>query len=196
MAVSPIEPLAITALPQSRGARILASVTLIVAGTMLLWISSKIKVPFYPVPMTLQTLVLFLIAATYGWRLAGATVAAYLIEGAFGLPVFTGTPEKGLGLAYMMGPTGGYLAGYLAAAVIVGYAIEAGWGRRLSTTFAAMLVGEVVLLASGFAWLAVLFGFDKAFAFGIGPFIVPDLVKVALAASVVTATSTLVTRRR
>lgn len=195
MAATSYEPVAVTALPQSRAGRLLASAGLVIAGSVLLWLSAKISVPFFPVPMTLQTLVLFLIAAAYGSRLAVSTVGLYLIEGAAGLPVFAGTPEKGLGLAYMIGPTGGYLAGYLVAAAIVGYAIESGWGRRLSTTFAAMLAGEVALLLFGFAWLAVLFGIEKAFAFGVGPFILADLVKIALAASLVVASGTLIARK-
>ncbi|MFZ1681864.1 MAG: biotin transporter BioY, partial [Rhizobiaceae bacterium] len=102
---------------------------LVVAGSLALWASAKFQVPFYPVPMTLQTLVLFLIAATYGPRLAVATVGLYLVEGAVGLPVFAGAPEKGIGLAYMAGPTGGYLAGYLAAAGLVSLAVARGWAR-------------------------------------------------------------------
>lgn len=195
MAAMSYEPVAITALPQSRAGRLLASAGLVIAGSVLLWLSAKISVPFFPVPMTLQTLALFLIAATYGSRLAVSTVGLYLVEGAVGLPVFAGTPEKGIGLAYMVGPTGGYLAGYLVAAAIVGYAVESGWGRRLVTTFAAMLAGEVALLLFGFAWLAVLFGVEKAFAFGVGPFILADLVKIALAASLVTVSGSLIARK-
>lgn len=196
MAAMPYEPVAITALPQSRAGRLLASAALVIAGSVLLWLSAKISVPFFPVPMTLQTLALFLIAATYGSRLAVSTVGLYLVEGAVGLPVFAGTPEKGIGLAYMVGPTGGYLAGYLVAAAIVGYAVESGWGRRLWSMFAAMLIGEAALLLTGFAWLTVLLGADKAFAFGIGPFIVTDLVKIMLAASLVAAGGALVVRSR
>lgn len=195
MAATSYKPVAIAALPQSRAGRLVASAGLIVAGSLMLWLSAKIKVPFYPVPMTLQTLVLFLIAAAYGSRLAVATVGLYLLEGALGLPVFAGTPEKGIGIAYMFGPTGGYLAGYVVAAAIVGLAMDAGWGRRLSTTLAAMLAGEAAILLLGFAWLAVLLGMDKAFAFGVGPFIVTDAVKVVLAASLVAATGTLALRR-
>lgn len=196
MAETSYEPVAIASLPQSRAGRLLVTAGLVIAGSLLLWLSAKIRVPFYPVPMTLQTLALFLIAASYGSRLAVATVGLYLIEGALGLPVFAGTPEKGIGLAYMFGPTGGYLAGYLVAAAIVGFAVETGWARRLWSMFAAMLIGEAALLFMGFAWLAVLLGSDKAFAFGIGPFIVTDLVKIALAAALVTATDILIARNR
>lgn len=173
------------------GNSLAAKVLLVVAGSLLLWVSAKTKVPFYPVPMTLQTLALFGIAAAYGMRLGVATVALYLLEGAIGLPVFAGTPEKGIGLAYMFGPTGGYLASYLIAAAIVGYAVDRGLGRNPFKLFGAMLVAETVILGMGFAWLAYLFGSEKALAFGVGPFIVTDLVKIALAACLVPAVSAL-----
>jgi biotin transport system substrate-specific component len=173
------------------GQSIAAKILLVVAGSLVLWVSAKIKVPFYPVPMTLQTLAIFGIAAAYGLRLGVATVALYLIEGAFGLPVFAGTPEKGIGLAYMFGPTGGYLASYLLAAAIVGYAVERGLGRNPFKLFGAMLVAEVVILSMGFAWLAYLLGVEKAFAFVVGPFIIADLVKIALAACLVPAVAAL-----
>jgi biotin transport system substrate-specific component len=183
--------LAPSLLPQDRALRLAGLVLLAIAGSLLMWVSAKIKVPFYPVPMTLQTLALFGIAAAYGMRLGVATIALYLIEGALGLPVFAGTPEKGIGLAYMFGPTGGYLASYMIAAAIVGYAVDRGLGRNPFKLFGAMLVAEVVILGMGFAWMAYLFGAEKAFAFGVGPFIVTDLVKIALAASLVPAVTAL-----
>lgn len=177
------------------GDSLAAKLLLVVAGSLVLWVSAKIKVPFYPVPMTLQTLALFGIAAAYGLRLGVATVALYLIEGALGLPVFAGTPEKGIGLAYMFGPTGGYLVSYLFAAAIVGYAVERGLGRNPFKLFGAMLVAEVVILSMGFAWLAWLLGSEKAFAFGVGPFIYADLVKIALASCLVPAIAALFSKR-
>lgn len=188
--------LAPSLLPQGRALRLAGLVLLAIAGSLLMWVSAKIKVPFYPVPMTLQTLALFGIAAAYGMRLGVATIALYLIEGALGLPVFAGTPEKGIGLLYMAGPTGGYLASYIIAAAIVGYAVDRGLGRNPFKLFGAMLVAEVVILAMGFAWMAYLFGMEKAFAFGVGPFIVTDLVKIALAACLVPAVTALLTRAK
>ena len=94
---------------------LLRNVLLAVAGSIALWISAKIQIPFYPVPVSMQTLVVLLIGMAFGWKLGGATVALYLMEGLAGLPVFAGTPEKGIGLAYMVGPTGGYLLGFLIA---------------------------------------------------------------------------------
>lgn len=176
------------------GDSLAVKIMLVVVGSLVLWVSAKIKVPFYPVPMTLQTLALFTIVAAYGRKLGLATVALYLIEGAAGLPVFAGTPEKGIGFAYMVGPTGGYLASYLVAAAIVGYAVERGFGRNPFKLFGAMLIAEVVILSMGFAWLAYLLGTEKAFAFGVGPFIITDLVKIGLAAAIVPAVTALFAR--
>ena len=190
--------LAPSLLPQDRVLRLAGFVLLAIAGSLLMWVSAKIKVDFYPlpVPMTLQTLALFGIAAAYGMRLGVATIALYLIEGALGLPVFAGTPEKGIGLTYMFGPTGGYLASYMIAAAIVGYAVDRGLGRNPYKLFGAMLVAEIVILGMGMAWLAYLFGAEKAFAFGVGPFIVTDLVKIALAACLVPAVTALISRAK
>ena len=115
---------------------------LAVAGSLLLWASAKINVPFWPVPMTMQTFVVLGLGAAFGWRLGMATVALYLLEGAFGLPVFAGTPEKGIALAYMTGPTGGYLAGFVLAAGVTGWLAERGFDRNYLTTAAAMLIGR------------------------------------------------------
>ena len=199
MAYSTSSPaLAPSLLPQDRALRIAGMVLLAIAGSLLMWVSAKIKVDFYPlpVPMTLQTLALFGIAAAYGMRLGVATLALYLIEGALGLPVFAGTPEKGIGLAYMFGPTGGYLASYMIAAAIVGYAVDKGFGRNVFKLFGAMLVAEVVILGMGAAWLAYLLGTEKALASGVGPFIVTDLVKIALAACAVPAVTALFSRAK
>lgn len=180
-------PLVSITLPDDRVARVAAQVLLAFAGTLLLAVAAKISVPFWPVPMTLQTLAVFAIGAGYGRNLAVATVLLYLAEGAIGLPVFT----QGAGLAYMAGPTGGYLLGFVIAAGIAGWAADRGFDRNPVKLFGAMLVGELVILALGAAWLAVLFGADKALALGVGPFIVGDLVKIALAAAIVPAAWTL-----
>jgi biotin transport system substrate-specific component len=167
---------------------------LAVGGALLITLAAKVQVPFWPVPMTLQTMVIFALAGAYGMRLAGATVALYLFEGAMGLPVFVGTPEKGIGLLYMAGPTGGYLAGFLVMALIVGWAADRGWSRNPFKLGGAMLIGEFVMLTMGAVWIAVLFGVDKAFAWGVGPFIVTDIVKLAIAACLVPATWALLRR--
>ena len=132
--------------------------------------------------MTLQTLAVLIIGMAYGWRLGAATVALYLAQGAVGLPVFAGTPEKGIGLAYMIGPTGGYLVGFLLAAMAVGYLAERGWDRNIFTTAGAMLIGNALIYIPGLFWLGSLIGWDKAIQFGIQPFLLADLFKLVLAA--------------
>ena len=185
-------PLVTVALPQDRPARLIAQTLLVIGGTVLLALAAKVTVPFWPVPMTLQTLAVFLISAAYGRNLAVATVLAYLLEGAIGLPVFA----TGAGLAYMAGPTGGYLLGFVAAAAIVGEAADRGFDRNVFLLFGAMMLGEVVILALGALWLAVLIGGEKALSFGVGPFIVTDVVKIALAATIIRAMVSATTQRR
>lgn len=182
--------------PDSPAQRLAWYVLLAVIGTAVLAVSAKIRVPLWPVDASLQTLAVFAIAASFGMRLATATVLLYLVEGALGLPVFQGTPERGIGLAYMVGPTGGYLVGFVAAAAIVGWGADRGWSRNPFKLFGVMLAGEIVLLALGALWLAYLFGPQQAFAFGIGPFIVTDLLKIALAACLVPALWSVLRRLR
>jgi biotin transport system substrate-specific component len=129
-------------------------------------------------------------------RLAVATLVLYMLEGAMGFPVFQSTPEKGIGLAYMVGTTGGYLAGFVVMAAIAGWAADRGFDRNPFKLFGALLVAEVIMMAMGFAWLATIIGAEKAWQFGVVPFIVPDLVKVALAASLVPAVWSLLPRRK
>ena len=156
---------------------------LVLAGSFAIAVAAHIKVPFWPVPMTLQTLAIFAIAAAYGRNLAILTVIAYLAEGAAGLPVFV----NGSGLAYFAGPTTGYLAGFVLAAAVTGAAADRGWGANPFKLFGANLAGEIIILALGAAWIAAMFGSDKAFAWGVGPFIATDLVKIALASALVPA---------
>jgi len=158
------------------------NLALVVVGTALLAISAKLKIPFYPVPMTMQTLVVLGLGMVYGWKLGFSTVGVYLAAGALGMPVFAGTPEKGIGLAYMMGPTGGYLLGFLVAALVVGYLAEKGWDRRVATTFLAMLIGNIAIYVPGLLWLGSVVGWDKpVLAWGMTPFLVGDLVKIVIA---------------
>lgn len=175
---------------------ILRAVALVVLGTAFLTLSAKIKVPFWPVPMTMQTFAVMALAAAYGMRLGGATVLAYLAEGAAGLPVFTGTPEQGIGLAYMMGPTGGYLVGFLLAALLVGWFADRGWSRSVWKLGAVMLLANVVLFAPGLLWLGQVIGWDKpVLALGLYPFVLGGIAKTALAAALVPALWTVVGRR-
>lgn len=157
------------------------NIALMIAGSLLLTVSAKVQVPFYPVPMTMQTLVVMLLGFAFGWRLAGATVLFYLAQGAMGLPVFAGTPEKGLGIAYMVGPTGGYLLGFFLSALLCGFLAERGWDRTPLGIAAAMLLATALTYASGLAWLGNLIGWDKpVLAYGMIPFLYGDLLKVVL----------------
>ena len=191
-----VRPLATLALPESGAARFLAQVALVVAGTLLLTLASKTKVVLGPVDMNLGTLGVFVIAATFGFRLGLATLLLYMAEGAAGLPVFQSTPEKGIGLAYMLGTTGGYLVGYVVAAAIVGWAADRGWDRNPVQLFGATLAGSAVILVLGFAWLSGLIGVEKAWLFGVVPFVLTDVVKAALAAAVVPAVWSLLPSKR
>jgi biotin transport system substrate-specific component len=157
-------------------------------------LSAKINLPLPYVPMTLQTLMVLVIGAAYGWWLAGLTVIAYLAAGAAGLPVFAGPAG---GLAPLMGPTAGYLAGFVLAAVITGWFSERGWDRSVGLMFVAMALGHIVILGCGFLWLALgaKLGFAKAWSVGVGPFVAASLVKNTLGAVVVPAFRRLLDRR-
>lgn len=179
-------------LPAEGATRLAGFALLAVLGSVALAISAHITVPLYPVNATLQTLVLFTLAAAYGRNLAVATLLLYLAEGAMGAPVFT----SGAGLAYLFaGPTTGYLAGFVIAAAIVGHAADNGHDRSPVRLFGFMLIGEVVILGLGALWLAGLFGVEKAIAWGIGPFIVTDLIKIVLASCLVPAVWALLRRK-
>ena len=169
----------------SRALALARFAALAVAGALAMTLSAKAQVPFYPVPLTLQTLVLLVLGATLGWRMAVASIAIYLLEGALGLPVFAFTPEKGVGLAYMAGPTGGFLASYAFAAGLIGWFAERGANRSVLKRAGVMIVAEIIVFSMGFGWLSTFIGAEKAWAFGVAPFLVPDAIKVALAASLV-----------
>ena len=166
------------------------SATVVLVGSLLLTLSAKIQVPFWPVPMTMQTFAIMVLAAAFGARLGLATTLFYLAQGAAGLPVFAGTPEKGIGLAYMMGPTGGYLVGFAIAAYVIG------WDRSILRLGTAMLAGHVLVFVPGYIWLAYLIGPDKAWTFGVMPFLAASVFKTALAALVVPAAWQLTPRRQ
>ncbi|WP_299377575.1 biotin transporter BioY [uncultured Kiloniella sp.] len=161
---------------------LLTKMLMVLVGSLALWASAKIQIPFYPVPMTMQTTVVFMIGMAYGWRLGGLTIMLYLFEGAMGLPVFSGTPEKGLGLVYMMGTTGGYLLGFFFAAVLLGWLAEKGWDRNYISTAVAMILGNAVIYSFGLLWLGSVVGWDKPLLeWGMLPFLMGDAVKLALA---------------
>ena len=188
-------PLVSLALPEKGVARYAMLALLAISGTLLLTLAAKTKVVLGPVDLYLGNLAMLAMAAAFGLRLGLATFLLYLAEGAMGFPVFQSTPEKGIGIAYMMGTTGGYLFGMILATALVGWAADRGFDRNPIKLFAVMLVGVALILGFGYAWLATLIGAEKAWQFGVMPFIVPDLVKAALAASAVPAVWALFARR-
>lgn len=169
--------------PHSRVA-LTSRVIAILLGTVLLALSAKVQVPFWPVPMTMQTLVVLLLGTAYGARLAVATVLLYLAEGLAGLPVFAGV---GAGPAYMAGPTAGYLVGFIAAAWLAGALAERGWDRSLLGVTAAMALGHGVVFVPGIAWLATFLGIDKAIAVGLLPFLGGTVLKTLLGTALMQA---------
>lgn len=154
------------------------SLALMLVGVGILAVSARIQVPFYPVPVTMQTLAVMVIAMAYGSKLGTATLFSYMLAGFLGAPVFAG----GAGFAYMAGPTGGYLAGFLLAGMVLGALADRGWTRNWQTTAAAMIVGTAIIYLLGVAWLSQLIGFDKAITFGLVPFIYGDILKLVIAA--------------
>ena len=161
-------------------------------GSILLAISSKIKIPFYPVPMTMQTFVVVLIGMLYGWKLGVFTVALYLFEGAIGLPVFAGTPEKGIGLIYFTGPTMGYLMGFLLAVFISGYFypkiktseqnVENLLGKLIiSVKFFVLFVASMLsIYILGIIWLSNFVGWEKVLVLGVYPFVLAEMFKISI----------------
>jgi biotin transport system substrate-specific component len=157
------------------------TVLLALGGTAALALSAKVQIPFWPVPMTMQSLVVLLIGIGYGSRLAAITLLAYIAEGLSGLPVFAGSSA---GPAYIAGPTGGYLVGFLAAATFIGWLGERGWDRSFWRAAIAMTLGHILLFVPGVLWLAVLFGWPKAIAVGVTPFIAATVLKTALGVAI------------
>jgi biotin transport system substrate-specific component len=150
---------------------------LVALGVGVLAAAAHIAIPFWPVPMTMGSGTVLLLSAVYGSGLAEATLLAYLAAGALGMPVFA----SGAGLAYLAGPTGGYLLGYLLAASFMGFCASRGWMRGIPGTVAAFLVGVVLIYVPGVAWLGVLMGMQKAVAFGLEPFLPAEATKLAMA---------------
>ena len=159
--------------------KIIRYLFLALIGSIILAISSKIKIPFYPVPMTMQTMVVIMIGVGFGYKLGLATVALYLVEGIIGLPVFSGTPEKGIGLIYFTGPTMGYLLGFLVAAFISGKFV---YDNNLIKNFFKLFFATSFIYILGMIWLGNLIGWDKPiFKLGAQPFLLAELLKILIA---------------
>ena len=159
--------------------RLIKNFLVILIATLFLAISSKIKIPFYPVPMTMQTLIVLIIGIGFGWKLGVATIALYLFEGMIGLPVFSGTPEKGIGLVYFTGPTMGYLIGFLVTAFVAG---KLKYDNNIIINFLKLTFAVSFIYILGILWLGGLLGWDKPiFKLGAQPFLLAELFKILLA---------------
>ena len=158
----------------------LKKILFIFIGTILLTISAKIKIPFYPVPMTMQTFVVLFLGISFGYKIGLATVGLYLLEGIIGLPVFSNSPEKGVGFIYFTGPTMGYLIGFLAATFISGYL---NYKTSFVFIFAKLILSVSVIYILGILWLGILIGWDKPlFEIGVFPFLLAELFKISILA--------------
>ena len=156
---------------------------LVLLGIAVLAIAAKIKIPMWPVPITMGTFAVLTIGAAYGPRLGLATILGYMIVGALGYDVFAGSSAEAYGLSYMMGGTGGYLLGYVLATLALGWAARAGWDRSMGRMALAMLIGNALIYIPGLLWLGQLYGWDQPIlAWGLTPFLLGDALKLALAA--------------
>ncbi|MCC1493623.1 biotin transporter BioY [Cognatishimia sp. F0-27] len=161
---------------------------LVVLGIALLAVAAKIKIPMWPVPITMGTFAVLTIGAAYGPRLGLTTILSYMILGAAGFDVFAGSTAEAYGLTYMMGGTGGYLVGYVLATLALGMLARAGWDRSMPKMAVAMLVGNALIYVPGLIWLGMLYGWDKPILeWGLTPFLVGDMIKLALAALILPA---------
>ncbi|MEP2027926.1 MAG: biotin transporter BioY [Paracoccaceae bacterium] len=174
--------------PQSGTALRVKQAILVVLGIAVLAIAAKIKIPMWPVPVTMGTFAVLSIGAAYGPRLGLATILGYMIVGALGFDIFAGSSAEKFGLTYMMGGTGGYLVGYVLATLALGALAQRGWDRSSLWMALAMVIGTVLIYVPGLLWLGQLYGWDKPIlAWGLTPFLVGDAIKLALAAMLLPA---------
>ena len=158
--------------------KIIKLILITIVGTILITISAKVKIPFYPVPMTMQTFVILLIGITLGYRIGLVTVTLYLFEGIIGLPVFANSPEKGIGIAYFIGPTMGYLIGFFVAVYFAG---SFKYEKGLINTFFKLIFSVSFVYIFGLIWLGILIGWGKpVFKLGAQPFLLAELFKMVL----------------
>ena len=163
---------------QNSQSKILKSLIIIFFGSIILTISAKIKIPFYPVPMTMQTFVVMLLGISFGYKIALSTVFLYLLEGILGLPVFSNSPERGIGLAYFIGPTMGYLIGFLSACYIASLIKEK---DNYLLIFTKLIFSVSTIYFFGVLWLGTLMGWDKPiFELGVIPFLPAEIIKITL----------------
>ena len=162
--------------------KLLKIVLIAFIGSIALTISAKLKIPFYPVPMTMQTFVVLFIGIAFGYKIAVATITLYLVEGILGLPVFSNSPEKGVGLVYFTGPTMGYLIGFLFAAFFAGYF---NMKKNLLLVLIKLIISVSFIYFFGLLWLGILIGWDKPiFKLGALPFLYAEVFKILLLGSI------------
>jgi biotin transport system substrate-specific component len=172
---------------QNTQTKIIKSLLVIFLGSIVLTISAKVKIPFYPVPMTMQTFVVLFLGISFGYKIGLATVSLYLIEGIAGIPVFSNSPEKGVGIVYFTGPTMGYLIGFLLAVFLTGYLRLSDWTKKENNNIKLFFINLFKLTISvsviyifGLLWLSSLIGYEKALLFGLKPFWLAELFKILL----------------
>ena len=159
--------------------KIIKSIGVVFIGSILLTLSAKFKIPFYPVPMTMQTFVVIFMGMAFGYKIGVATVSLYLIEGIIGLPVFSNSPERGVGLIYFTGPTMGYLIGFLFASFIAGYLINL--SNNLFVIFVKLIFSVSFIYILGILWLGNIIGWDKPIIqLGVTPFLFAELFKILI----------------
>ncbi len=162
----------------AQNSKILKSILIIFLGSVALTISAKIKIPFYPVPMTMQTFVVLFLGLSFGYKIGLASVGLYLFEGIIGMPVFSNSPEKGIGWIYFTGPTMGYLIGFLIAVFLSGYL---NFRTNILYIFLKLIISVSVIYILGVLWLGNLIGWDKpVIQFGVTPFLLAELFKISL----------------
>ena len=160
--------------------KILKTFLIIFLGTIALTISAKLKIPFYPVPMTMQTFVVLFLGLAFGYKIGLTTVGVYLLEGIIGIPVFSNSPEKGVGLVYFTGPTMGYLIGFLFAVFFAGYL---NLKNNFFIVFSKLIFSVSTIYLFGVLWLGTLIGWDKPILeLGVMPFLLAELFKICLLA--------------
>ena len=163
---------------KSQNLRVLKYILVIFLGSVLLTISSKIKIPFYPVPMTMQTFMVLFLGISFGYKIGVATVMLYLLEGILGLPVFSNSPEKGIGIVYFVGPTMGYLIGFVFASFLAGFLK---YNSNFFLIFIKLLLSTSIIYILGVLWLGNLIGWDKPILqLGVFPFLLAELFKILL----------------
>ena len=163
---------------QNTQLKLIKSLLIIILGSIALTISAKVKIPFYPVPMTMQTFVVLFLGISFGYKIGLSTVGLYLLEGIIGLPVFSNSPERGVGIIYFMGPTMGYLIGFLSASFLASYVTSE---DNLIKIFMKLTVAVSTIYLFGILWLGTLIGWDKPiFNLGFSPFLLAEKFKILL----------------